>query len=91
MTGSLETAIRSALSGPGKKKMMDALDIDPSQCSRIMSGQAGITMGRLDAVVAETGFVLVTKHFIDCMAGLAGVGAACKCAREGGGVCGLRP
>lgn len=88
---SIESTLRSALTNSSTRAdMREKLAMDDSQVSRILSGQAGITIDKLDAVIAAVGMVTTTKGYLDALARLAQTGAGCYCAREGLGDCGVK-
>lgn len=85
----IERALRLLLSGDERKAAMEVLGWDASQLSRFLSGQNGIPIDKLDAVIGLTGFVMVTPRYLDALASMAETGVSCRCAREGGGECGF--
>lgn len=88
---SIENALRDALSNPRTKTTTrEAMSLDDSQVSRFLSGQAGITIDKLDAMVAALGMVVTSRQYMDAMAYMAQTGTACECARAGMGECGRK-
>ena len=85
--GTIERMLRAQLSQPGNA-VADAAGWDASNTSRFLSGQQGVPIGKIDAVVQAAGFVLVSRKYLEAIGTLGEVGANCKCAREGGGECG---
>jgi hypothetical protein len=85
----IETALRAALSNPATaQQIKDAVGWDPSGASRFLSGQSGITIEKIDALVGSVGYILVTRRYLDSIACLGEVGMHCECARAGHGPCG---
>jgi hypothetical protein len=88
---SIENALRAALSNPRTKaQTRDELSMDDSQVSRFLSGQAGITIDKLDAMVKALGMVVTSRQYMDALAFMAQTGTACECARAGMGECGRK-
>ncbi|BET09411.1 DNA-binding protein [Pandoraea sputorum] len=85
----IEKSLRLLLTGDQRKEAMEALDWDNSQVSRFLSGQTGVLIDKLDAVVNLIGFVMVTPRYLEGLASMAETGVGCRCAREGGGECGF--
>lgn len=84
----IEQALRSALSGPARHDVQQAVGWDDSQVSRFLSGGQGIVIDKLDALVSAVGYVLVTRRYLDAISTLGEVGMHCECARQGLGECG---
>lgn len=87
---SLAQALRDVLTGHERKRAADKLGWDPSEVSRFLSGQRGILLDDLDKAIEVTEYAMVTRPYLDAIATLCKVGAACECARQGAGECGLR-
>lgn len=85
--GTIERVLRQQLSQPGSATA-DAAGWDGSGVSRFLSGQQGVTISKIDAVVNAAGYVLVSKKYFDAIGTLGEVGMNCRCAREGAGECG---
>jgi hypothetical protein len=85
----IEKALRSVLSGPERKEAADRIGWDPSEVSRFLSGQRGVLIGEIDKAIEVAGYTLVSRPYLDAIATLCKVGAACECARQGAGECGL--
>ncbi len=85
--GKIESVLRHALSQPGSD-VQEAAGWDSSNVSRVLSGQQGVPIGKLDAIVSAAGYVLVGREYLDAIGVLSRVGAYCHCARSGGGECG---
>lgn len=81
----IEQAIRLQLSQNTNGPIAEAAGWDSSAVSRFLSGQQGVTIGKLDTVVQAAGFVLVEKKYLDAVVTLAEIGMACQCARASGG------
>lgn len=86
--GRIEQLLRAALTGPERHNVKQAAGWDDSNISRILSGQQGITIERLETVFDAVGISLVTRKYLDAMATMCQVGANCECARNGQGECG---
>ena len=85
--GTVERVLRQALAQPGNV-VADAAGWDASNTSRFLSGQQGVPIGKLDAVLQAAGYVIVSRRYFDATGVMAEVGMYCRCAREGGGECG---
>ena len=85
--GTIERVLRQTLSQPGNAAA-EAASWDASGVSRFLSGQQGVTISKIDAVIAACGYVLVSKKYFDAIGTLGEVGMNCRCAREGAGECG---
>jgi transcriptional regulator with XRE-family HTH domain len=86
---SLEHALRDAIRDQDRQNLiLEATGWDRSMLSKITSGQAGITIDKLDAVLGVLGHSLVTRRYLDAITTLCEVGASCECARQGLGNCG---
>ena len=85
--GTIERALRQSLSQPGSA-VAEAAGWDGSNVSRVLSGQQGVPIGKLDAIIAAAGYVIVGRKFFDAIGTLGEVGMNCQCARAGGGECG---
>ena len=59
-----------------------------STVSRVLSGQQGVPIGKIDALVNAAGFVLISRKYLEAIGTLGEVGMYCHCARAGGGECG---
>lgn len=87
---SIEAAIRSAIADPRRKRqLLEATGWDDSMLSKLVQEKpAGITLDKLDAVLAALDHVIVTRRYLDAMCTMGKVGMFCECARAGGGECG---
>ncbi len=85
--GTIERVLRHNLSQPGSA-VQEAAGWDASNVSRVLSGQQGVPVAKLDAIVGAAGYVLVSREYMDAIGVLSRVGAYCHCARSGGGECG---
>lgn len=85
--GTVERVLRQALAQPGSA-VAAAAGWDASNVSRFLSGQQGVPIGKLDALMQAAGYVLVSRRFFDATGVMAEVGFHCRCAREGAGECG---
>lgn len=84
----IEQALRLALSGGNKQDLTDAMGWDQPFVSRFLAGTAGVTIDKLDTLVSQAGFVLVSTRYLNAVTTLCEVGAHCECARQGRGECG---
>lgn len=85
--GTIERVLRQHLSQPGNT-VQEAAGWDASSVSRFLAGQQGVPIGKIDAVVAAAGYVLISRRYLDAIGTLGEVGMYCHCARAGGGECG---
>lgn len=85
--GNIERVLRQHLSQPGSA-VQEAAGWDGPSVSRFMSGQQGVPIGKIDAVVGAAGYVLVSRKYIEAIGTLGEVGMHCHCARAGAGECG---
>lgn len=79
--------LRQNLSQPNSA-VAKAAGWDGSSVSRFLSGQQGVPISKIDAIVAAAGYVMVGRQYFDAFAVFGEVGMHCKCARAGGGECG---
>ena len=89
--GTIERALRHHLtntSDASQSPAAQAAGWDSSAVSRVLSGQQGVTIGKIDALVNSAGYVLVSQRYFDAIGTLGEVGMHCQCARNGGGECG---
>ncbi|GKS83236.1 DNA-binding protein [Acidovorax sp. SUPP1855] len=86
-SGTIERALRQALSQPGSA-IQEAAAWDGSAVSRFLSGQQGVLISKIDALVNAAGYVLVSRKYLDAIGTLGEVGMYCHCARAGAGECG---
>lgn len=86
-----ETALRVALSEPAKKaEILDATGWDESMPSKILSGNSGITLDKLDRALKALGLVVTSVDYMEYLAYGNEIGTHCACARAGYGVCGTK-
>lgn len=87
----LESEVRAALSDPAKQAdILEATGWDQSMLSKVRSGQAGITLDKLNPILVACGLVLSTPSYMDYLARGNVIGSNCVCARMGNGECGRR-
>jgi hypothetical protein len=86
----IEQALRDLLTGADRKRVAEQLGWDASEVSRFLSGQRGLMIGDVQRAIDVAGFALVSRPYLDAISTLCKVGAACECARQGVGECGLR-
>ena len=86
----LEQALRNALDDKRKCAEIQKLTgWESSDISRIKSGQQGIKLELLDAVIGALGYVPVEPRYLDYLAIGNEIGSNCQCARAGYGTCGM--
>ncbi|MGF6643139.1 DNA-binding protein [Paraburkholderia sp. GAS82] len=86
----IEQTLRDVLTGPDRKRVAEQLGWDASEVSRFLSGQRGVLIAEIDKAIDVAGFALVSRPYLDAISTLCKVGAACECARQGAGECGVR-
>ncbi|MBB3257685.1 hypothetical protein F4827_002550 [Paraburkholderia bannensis] len=86
----IEQALRDLLTGPERKRAAEFMGWDASEVSRFLSGQRGVMITEINKAIEVAGFALVSRPYLDAIATLCKVGAACECARQGAGECGVR-
>lgn len=86
----IEHALRDLLNGPDRKRAAEQMGWDASETSRFLSGQRGILINEIDKAIELAEYALVSRPYLDAIATLCKVGAACECARAGAGECGAR-
>lgn len=86
----IEHALRDLLNGPDRKRAAEQMGWDASETSRFLSGQRGILINEIDKAIELAEYALVSRPYLDAIATLCKVGAACECARAGSGECGSR-
>ena len=80
---SIEQQLRLQLTNKrDSQRVKEACGWDASQVSRILSGQAGITIENLDVMVQALGYVVVSKEYFDAIHELSKIGACCACIIE---------
>jgi hypothetical protein len=86
----IEQTLRDVLTGPDRKRAAEQIGWDASEVSRFLSGQRGVLISEIDKAIDVAGFALVSRPYLDAISTLCKVGAACECARQGAGECGVR-
>lgn len=84
----IEQRLRDVLTSPQRHTVQQAIGWDDSQVSRFLSGQQGIPLNKIDALISAVSFVCVTVKYLDAITTLGEVGVHCACARAGHGECG---
>jgi transcriptional regulator with XRE-family HTH domain len=85
----VESLIRQALSNPNKQEaVLRETGWDVTMLSKVKSGQAGITIDKLDALVRALELVVTTASYMDYLAEGNVIGSNCRCARMSMGQCG---
>lgn len=86
---SIERALRQLLTNPATRgNAREKLEMDDSQVSRFLSGQAGLPIDKIDRALDLVDMVLVRPAYLAAMVELADTGVSCSCALAGGGNCG---
>lgn len=85
----IEQALRDVLTGASRKDAAEKIGWDASEVSRFLSGQRGVLISEIDKAIEVAGYTLVSRPYLDAIATLCKVGAACECARQGSGECSL--
>lgn len=86
----IEQALRDMLTGPERKRAAEKIGWDASEVSRFLSGGRGVLINEIDRAIEVAEYALVSRPYLDAIATLCKVGAACECARQGTGECGLK-
>ena len=60
-----------------------------SAASRVLSDQQGLSLDKLDDILAAAGLTVVTPSYLDWLARGAIIGAHCWCERNSMGTCGI--
>lgn len=81
----LEQALREQLTVPGNS-VKEALGWDSSSVSRFLSGQQGVPIHKIDALVKAADYVMVDRKLFKAMTTMTEIGVHCHCAKEAGGV-----
>lgn len=66
----IEHILRLKLSSKERNTVMKQLGWDESQVSRFLSGNQGVTINKIDALVAAVGYELVTRRYLDAISTL---------------------
>lgn len=87
----LESTLRLALTDADmKQKLLDATRWDSSMPAKVLSGAAGITIDKLDAVCRSLGLSIVQVDYMEYLAQGNEIGSRCCKARLSMGSCGAR-
>jgi transcriptional regulator with XRE-family HTH domain len=87
----IETQLRAALSDARRRdQVLAATEWDRSMISKVMSGDTGITIDKLDALCAVLGLSMVSTEYLDYLARGNAIGANCCRTRASRGQCGPR-
>lgn len=85
-----ESALRSALADPAKRSaILEQTGWHDSMVSKVLSGDAGITLDKLDKSLNALGLVVVSRRYMDYLAFGNEIGTNCACARAGFDACGV--
>ncbi|WP_159990835.1 DNA-binding protein [Pelistega ratti] len=86
-----EAALRGALSHPEQKgAILTATNWHESMISKVLAGDAGITLDKLDKTLAALGLVVVSRKYMEYLAYGNEIGTNCACARAGFNACGVK-
>lgn len=87
-----EAALRGALADPAKRiAILESTGWHESMVSKVLAGDAGITLDKLDKSLTALGLVVVSRKYIDYLAFGNEIGTNCACARAGFDACGVNP
>lgn len=87
----LATAIRRRLTDSANRTaLIAAMGWSGSDASRILAGQQGIPLEKLDTLMTEIGYVPVESKYLSAMQTMCVVGSQCECALAGKGACGIK-
>lgn len=87
----VERVLRDALSDPRRRESISEAAgwrDSSSTSSRVLSGQQGLQLDKLDAVLLAAGLTVVTPGYLDWLSKGAVMGANCWCERNSMGACG---
>jgi transcriptional regulator with XRE-family HTH domain len=86
-----ESILRSALrNGDSQAAVLEQTGWDSTMVSKIISGQNGITIDKLNAVLSALGLTITSVEYMDYLARGNVIGSNCHCARMNMGECGRR-
>jgi transcriptional regulator with XRE-family HTH domain len=84
-----ESILRSALrNGENQAAVLEQTGWDATMVSKVLSGGAGITIDKLNAVMRALGLTITTVEYMDYLARGNVIGSNCHCARMNMGECG---
>lgn len=84
-----ESILRTALrDSDNQAAVIDATGWDSTMVSKVISGQNGITIDKLNAVMAALGLTITSVAYMDYLARGNVIGSNCHCARMNMGECG---
>lgn len=87
----IETALRVALTNDKvKQRLLEQTGWDPSMPSKVLKGDTGITIDKLDAMCRALGLTIVEVSYMDYLARGNEIGSRCCKARLSLGNCGAR-
>lgn len=86
-----ESILRASLRNPDKQAgVLEHTGWDSTMLSKVISGQNGITIDKLNAVMTSLGLTITSVAYMDYLAEGNVIGSNCKCARVNMGECGRR-
>ncbi|MBN3853812.1 helix-turn-helix transcriptional regulator [Paraburkholderia sp. Ac-20340] len=86
-----ESILRAALrDAENQAAVVDATGWDSTMLSKVLSGNAGITIDKLNAVIGALGLTITSVEYMDYLARGNVIGSNCHCARMNMGECGRR-
>jgi hypothetical protein len=84
-----ESILRTALrNGDNHAAVLEQTGWDATMVSKVLSGGAGITIDKLNAVMRALGLTITTVEYMDYLARGNVIGSNCHCARMNMGECG---
>jgi hypothetical protein len=84
-----ESILRSALrNSDNHAAVLELTGWDSTMVSKVLSGGAGITIDKLNAVMRALGLTITTVEYMDYLARGNVIGSNCHCARMNMGECG---
>ncbi len=87
----IETALRVALTNDKiKQRLLDETQWDSSMPGKVLKGETGITISKLDALCRALGLTIVEVSYMDYLARGNEIGSRCCKARLSMGNCGAR-
>lgn len=85
-----EAALRGALADPDKRgRIIESTGWHDSMVSKVLAGDSGITLDKLDKALGALDLVVVSRKYMDYLAYGNEIGTNCACARSGYDACGV--
>lgn len=86
-----ESILRAAMrDSDSQAAIIEHTGWDSTMISKVLSGGAGITLDKLNAVMTALGLTITTVDYMNYLARGNVIGSNCLCARENMGECGRR-